>query len=116
MKTLAKAEVYFKQIEAIHYSHPEGGGYAYVQFLAYTRELIQLLRPVQKVEKQLDAIEGIRWLFNECLMASFTHRQKAIFENKLSETKEIFEAMRVSLHELVAEQAADRPYVHRQAA
>jgi len=99
MKTLAKTEKYFKMIEGINYNNEHGGAYAYVQFLAYTRELLKLLRPVQKVEKQLDAIEGINWLFNECLISTFTHRQKAIFENKLSETREIFSHIRLCLQQ-----------------
>lgn len=113
MQTLAKSEVYFKMIEGINYNNVHGGAYAYVQFLAYSRELLKLLRPVQKVERQLDALEGISWLFNECLIATFTHRQKAIFENKISETKEIFESIRMSLKAIEAENAL---YGQRQAA
>ena len=99
MKTLTKTEKYFSMIEGINYNNEHGGAYAYVQFLAYTRELLQLLRPLRKVEKHLDAIEGINWLFNECLVTTFTHRQKAIFENKLSETKEIFNSIRMCLRQ-----------------
>jgi len=116
MKTLAKSEVYFKMIEGINYNNENGGAYAYVQFLAYTRDLLKLLRPVLKIEKQLDAIEGINWLFNECLIASFTHRQKAIFENKMSETKEIFETIRTSLREVEVERPLRMRYIHRTAA
>lgn len=115
MKTSKKSEVYFKMIEEINYNNPNGGAYAYVQFLAYSRDLLKVLRPFVRIEKQLDAIEGISWLFNECLAASFTHRQKAIFENKMSEVKEIFESMRTSLKEMETERPLSR-YLHKQAA
>lgn len=116
METKAKTEVYFKMIEGINYNNEHGGAYAYVQFLAYTRELLKVLRPFQKVEKQLDAIEGINWLFNECLVAKFTHRQKAIFENKQSEMREIFAAIRLALKEFEAEKMNSAAYLHQQAA
>lgn len=103
MKLVSQAEEHFNRIEAIRYDNPNGGSYAYLQFMAYTREVLSLLRPVEKVEKQLDALEGINWLFNECLAASFTHSQKAIFENKLSYAKQLFDTIRKSLQEAVAE-------------
>jgi hypothetical protein len=87
-----------------------------VQFLAYNRELMGLLQPVKKLEKQLDALEGISWLFNECLAASFTHRQKAIFENKLSDVRAIFDAIRLSLRGEEMEKRTVGRLLHRQAA
>jgi len=116
MKTLAKSEIYFKMIEGINYNNEHGGAYAYVQFLAYTRDVLKLLRPFQKIERQLDAIEGINWLFNECLVATFTHRQKAIFENKMHETKEIFETIRTSLMDSEVARPERIRHIHRQAA
>ncbi len=115
MKTVAQTEKYFKMIEEINYNNEHGGVYAYVQFLAYSRELLNFLRPFQRVEKQLDAIEGISWLFNECLISTFTHRQKAIFENKLSEVKEIFQSIRLALQHSELEKPLTT-YPHQQAA
>ncbi len=114
MKLITQAEAHFNRIETIPYENQHGGSYAYLQFMAYTRELLTLLRPVSKVEKELDALEGINWLFNECLAASFTHSQKAIFENKLSYARQLFAAIRASLKEL----AVDSPETvqHQQAA
>lgn len=116
MKTLAKTETWFKMIEQINYNNEHGGAYAYVQFLAYSRELLKVLRPVQRIERQLDAIEGINWLFNECLAARFTHTQKAIFENKMSEVKGIFDKIRCSLNEAALEQNLEGAFSHRVAA
>src|SRR6218665_49846 len=99
MKTVLQLEDHFRRIEGIRYENQHGGSYAYLQFLAYTRELMVFLRPVQKVEKQLDALEGVSWLFNECLAASFTHRQKAIFDNKMSEVRHLFDAIRLRLQD-----------------
>jgi hypothetical protein len=116
MKTTSKIETYFNMIEGISYENPNGGAYAYVQFLAYTRELVKLLRPLKKVERQIDAIESIGWLFNEYLAAKFTHRQKAIFENKISELKEIFDSIRVSLRQFETYQPVSSRMLHKQAA
>lgn len=99
MKTIAKIETHFNRIENINYENEHGGAYAYVQFLAYTRELLNQLRPFKKAEKQIEAIEGINWLFNEYLAARFTYKQKVIFENKLLEVKDIFNTLRRTLTE-----------------
>lgn len=100
MKTRAKIETYIGMIEGIRYENQHGGAYAYVQFLAYSRELLNLLRPVRQVERHLDKIESISWLFNEYLGASFTQRQKAIFEDNMSEARETFAAIRSALKEV----------------
>lgn len=99
MKTQEKIETYFGMIQGIKYENEHGGAYAYVQFLAYSRELILLLKPFKKIERQIEAIEGINWLFNEYLASKFTYRQKVIFETKLSDLKIIFENIRMMLEE-----------------
>ncbi|PBQ32987.1 hypothetical protein CNR22_14785 [Sphingobacteriaceae bacterium] len=116
MKTSKKIETYFTLIEGIHYENQHGGVYAYVQFLAYARELVLALRPLKKVERQIDAIESVSWLFNEYLCAKFTHRQKAIFENKMSELKETFNTIRLSLRSFEFEQTVTSRTHHKQAA
>lgn len=116
MKTQTKIETYFSMIEGIRYENPNGGAYAYVQFLAYSRELVKLLRPFKKVERQIDTIEGVSWLFNEYLAASFTPRQKAIFENKMSDIKETFDSIRLALRAFEPQQTQRVGVSHRQAA
>lgn len=116
MKTRAKIETYIGMIEGIRYENQHGGAYAYVQFLAYSRELLNLLRPVKQVEKHLDKIESIAWMFNEYLGASFTQRQKAIFEDNMSETKEVFSSIRSVLKEIDLNIVFASGSTHRQAA
>lgn len=116
MKIINKIETYFRMIEDIDYENPNGGAYAYVQYLAYTRELLRLLRPLKKVERQMDALDAISWLFNEYLAAKFTHRQKAIFESKMIESKEIFDAIRSALRQFQVEEPVSSRVLHRQAA
>ena len=99
MKTIEKIETYIKMIESIKYENPNGGAYAYVQFLAYSRELTKALKSVKKSEAQIDAIEGINWLFNEYLTCTFTYRQKVIFENKMSDLKIIFESIQLNIND-----------------
>lgn len=99
MKTIEKIETHFKKIESINYENEYGGAYAYVQFLAYTRELLNSLRSFKSTERQAEAIEGINWLFNEYLSVKFTYKQKVIFENKLHEMKGIFNTIRKSINE-----------------
>jgi len=116
MKTPTKIETYFSMIEGISYESKHGGAYAYVQFLAYSRELVKLLRPMKKVERHIDAIESVSWLFNEYLSAKFTHRQKAIFENKMSEMKDTFNSIRLSLKQLEMDLPLGGRILHKQAA
>ncbi len=103
-------------IEKISYENVNGGAYAYVQFMAYARELVKLLKPFKKVERQIDTIESVSWLFNEYLASSFTPRQKAIFENKIFEVKEVFDQIRFSLRQFEREHPLTGRMLHRQAA
>ncbi len=116
MNTLLHIEGHLKRIEGISYENKNGGAYAFVQFLAYNRELMALLQPVKKLERQMEALEGISWLFNECLAASFTHRQKVIFDNKLSDARSIFETIRQYLKQEEEVRHLPKRAMHRQAA
>jgi hypothetical protein len=116
MKTTENIERYFNMILAIRYDNEHGGAYAYVQALAYTREVVRLLRPVRKAERHIEAIEGINWIFNEYLAVKFTHRQRVIFENRLGDLKRIFDSIRETLKELDTENANVGSLVHAQAA
>lgn len=100
MKSNTKIETYLALIQGIRYQNENGGSYAYVQFLAYSRELIKLLRPFKSLERQSEQIEAIQWLFNECLAASFTHRHKAIFDEKMSEMSRVAECIREGVKEM----------------
>jgi hypothetical protein len=100
MKTTEKIGKYFQMIEEINYYNKNGGAYAYVQFLSYTREVLILLQPVKKIHKQIEAIESINQVFNECLTVRFTDHQKIIFDAKRRELKTIFETLKDSLIEL----------------
>lgn len=115
MKTISTIEHYMSQIESIRYDNENGGAYAYVQFLAYSRELMNLLRPFRRVEKQMETIEAINWLFNEYLAVKFTPRQKSIFEEKQLELKEVFSYIRYSLHEY-EKRHSYMPELHAEAA
>lgn len=116
MNTRANIETWMNRIEAIRYDNPNGGSYAYVQFLAYARELSNLLRPVKQVERQIDKIESVSWMFNEYLSASFTQRQKAIFEDQMSETRETFSVIRNIIKGLDLNLIPVAEDLHRQAA
>lgn len=100
MKTPKKVEAYFNRIENIKYENEHGGSYAYLQFMAYSRELLKLLRPLKDAERYAEAIESTNWLLNEYLGVRFTPRHKTIFENKLSETKHMFNSVRESYAEI----------------
>jgi hypothetical protein len=84
-------------IEKITYDNANGGAYSYLKFLANTRELLELLQFYPKFDKHCERIEAINWLFNEYLGATFTLRQKLIFENKQLELKNTFDDIRKNL-------------------
>lgn len=116
MKSLAKIEAWFSLIENIRYNNPHGGAYAYVQFLAYSRELVKLLRPFKETEPQINTIEGVSWLFNEYLSVKFTHRQHVIFETKLTELKDVFNTIRLMLKQPEMDLPLGSRVLHKQAA
>src|SRR5687767_11900019 len=94
-----------KLIAAINYDNPQGGPYAYLQFLAYNRELIRMLRSLKRAERQVEALEAASWLFNEYLAVKFTHSQRVIFDNTLLELKEVFSALGKLLQNIDAEES-----------
>jgi hypothetical protein len=97
MKTTEKIEHYYRLIESIDYNNKEGGKYAYVQFLSLTREVLILLQPVRKIERQVRAIESINWVFNEYLAARFGDQQRVIFDIKRKELRGILDSLKESL-------------------
>ena len=108
MKIPKKMEAYFNMIENIKYENENGGSYAYMQFMAYSRELVKLLRPLKEANRYTESLDATNWLLNEYLAVRFTPRHKTIFENKLSETKRLF----VSIREDIAEMKVRRSYGH----
>ncbi len=95
MKTINKLDNYSEMISKVKYDNEHGGQYAYMQMLAYSREILTLLRSVKNSERQAEAIESISWLLNEYLGSKFSPRHRAIFENKLSEMKQILSSVRI---------------------
>lgn len=120
MKAPKKLETSFRRIEEISYENVNGGAYAYLQFLAYTRDVLKLLRPVQKAERQREAIEAMNWLFNEYLAVRFTHTHQLIFEDKKREIKQVFDTIRLIFNEkqepLKTRKPFDGKLFHAQAA
>jgi len=97
MKTTEKIDHYYRLIESIDYNNREGGKYAYVQFLSLTREVLILLQPVRKIERQVRAIESINWVFNEHLSSRFSEQQRIIFDMKRKELRGILDNLKESL-------------------
>ena len=116
METKKNLEKYSNLISGIKYENENGGAYAYLQFLAYSREVITSLRSVKKLERQVESIEAINWLFNEYLAVNFTYRHKLIFEEKLNDVKKIFNYMNYVLGEIESKKAKDDGIIHAQAA
>ncbi|MBL7922181.1 MAG: hypothetical protein JNJ40_17835 [Bacteroidia bacterium] len=110
MKTPKKVEKYFNMIETIKYENEHGGSYAYLQFMAYTRDLLKLIRPLKDSERYAEAIESNNWLLNEYLGVRFTPRHKTIFENKMSETKHLFNSVRESYAEIKVRKTYNHSY------
>jgi hypothetical protein len=116
MQTTKMIDQYLNRIQGIRYENENGGAYAYIQYLAYTRELLLMLRPLKKLERQLENLEAINWLFNEHLAFKFTHRHKAIFDEKMNETKTIFDIIRLSLKDFDRHSYTEQKLLHAQAA
>jgi len=116
METTKNVETYFNLINTIKYENENGGAYAYLQFLAYTREAINLLRSVKRLERQIESIEAINWLFNEYLAVNFTYRHKIIFEEKRNEAIKVFNYINFVLGEHAIKESRAQSVVHAQAA
>ena len=116
MRITKKVNRYFNMIENIKYDNEHGGDYAYIQYMAYSRELIKLLRNTGKVERQLELIEATNWLFNECLTTRFSHTNKIVFDDKMRQTKEIFNLIKFKLNKTETNSLYERTTTHIQAA
>jgi hypothetical protein len=81
MKTAEKVHLYSQLVQLIDYDHKEGGKYAYVQFLSYTRELLLLLRPIGDYEQVCETIEAINQQFNDDLCGRFGEKQREQFHS-----------------------------------
>jgi hypothetical protein len=113
MKT-KKIEMYFRMIRGIRYNNENGGAYAYVQFLAYSRELVNLLQPLRGMQRHIESIEAINWLFNEFLAVPFTHRHKSLFDEKMMDMQALSDEIRNSVYNM--SKVRTRPVRHAQAA
>ena len=115
MKRAKQLEEHLRRMNSISYENPNGGAYAYVQFLAHARELILFLRTVRGCDKEVEMLDATGWLFNEYLTVQFTHRHKVIFETKMLELKESFEFLRERVRETETSTMVGEP-LHAQAA
>jgi hypothetical protein len=116
METKKNVETYSNLINSIKYENENGGAYAYLQFLAYSREAMVLLRPIKRLERQIESIEAINWLFNEYLAVNFTFRHKIIFDEKKNEAMKIFNFINFVLGDLELKEKSKHRVVHAQAA
>lgn len=116
METTKNVETYSDLINSIKYENENGGAYAYLQFLAYTRDAISLLRPIKRLERQIESIEAINWLFNEYLAVNFTYRHKIIFEEKRNEALKVFNYIDFVVREQNSKEARSNNVIHAQAA
>jgi hypothetical protein len=90
MKTVdSKLVGYFELIAEIKYENEHGGAYAYMQFLACTRNIMEYLKSYNTCHRHIDAIEGINWILNEYLGMKFSPRHYSVFEAKRIELSEL---------------------------
>ena len=79
MKTSEKIQLYAQLLQLTDYDHKEGGKYAYVQFLSYTREVLRLLEASPEFEGARALIEEVNFQFNEALCSAFGPQQRELF-------------------------------------
>jgi hypothetical protein len=106
MKT-SQLEKYFTLLSEVKFNNVYGGEYAFIQVLAYNREILRLLRPLGSFRKQAESIEAISWMLNEYLGMKFTHRHRSIFEAQMFELKKIYASIIGQVEERYAEMVAE---------
>jgi len=116
METKKNVEKYSNLIKGIKYENENGGAYAYLQFLAYCREAILVLRSVKRLERQVESIEAINWLLNEYLAVNFTFRHKIIFDEKRDEAIKLFNLINSVLTDFELKDSKEGRIIHAQAA
>jgi hypothetical protein len=79
MGMIKEISKYSGMVAAINYDNREGGKYAYVQFLAYSREIMNQLNTYGKNEVA-GAINELCLQLNDQLADSFREEQRTLFE------------------------------------
>ena len=97
----------------IRFNNEHGGKYAYMQFLAYSRELMFQLGELPNTQRYINAIEAIAWQFNENLSGKFSHTQRAVFETKMMDFRAIVNEVEFTLN---SRRHLTRSVLHAQAA
>ncbi len=88
----------FKLLREIDYDNREGGRYAYVQMMAYTRELNNLLMAFHSSAKnEIKEIGDIHEQLNDLVALTFKARHRHIFELHSKKLEEICKRLQIKL-------------------
>ena len=86
MESLQKV---FDKIGAIDYVHREGGRYAYVQLMAYLRDLKNELSSAGIYEQEQQRLGADGDLLNEMVHLRFEAAHRLVFDGKMKELEEM---------------------------
>lgn len=75
----------FQKIESVDYKHREGGRYAYVQLMAYIRDLRNFLLEKQVALTEVPVLQRAESLLNEMVHLRFELVHQIVFEDKIRE-------------------------------
>jgi hypothetical protein len=81
----AMVEEIFRRVGEINYNNREGGRYAYVQLMAYTRQLIEHLRAQDAPNYLIDELCASGELLNALVPLKFEEEHRIVFNQKVRE-------------------------------
>jgi hypothetical protein len=86
---MENVEKVFEKIGAIDYQHREGGRYAYVQLMAFLRDLKNELASSGICEQEQQRLEADGDLLNDMVHLRFEAAHRLVFEDKMKELQEM---------------------------
>lgn len=110
MNRSKKLQYYMALVESVRYDNANGGSYAYMQLLAYNREIMHCMRDLGFEEELLTRVEAVSWIINEYLGAPFRHRHRLVFDEQKFELAEVFREVRSALLQVEGPRLLSEPH------
>ena len=89
---IKELQLVFEKIRCIDYDGREGGRYAYVQLMAYTRDCMNLLLSMDPAHEALPGLRATAELLNALVSLRFGAEHRRIFDQKREEFR-VLEAL-----------------------
>lgn len=95
MKATQKLDQLWDRINSVKYKSDELGKYAFVDTIAYLKEVQVIAKQTPHTENLCDQLDALIWMLNEYLIAAvFSPRHRSVWSEKIVEFNLLFDELR----------------------